>query len=84
MIIEGEAPLSAGLRIQEETGMSDFESKIYEALHEAVLSLYELDVDETVLVVETPKDTRLGDYATSAAMNTVIRVVTMVSTKVLM
>ena len=48
--------------------MSDFESKIYRALHEAVLSLYELDMDETVLVVETPKDTRLGDYATSAAM----------------
>ena len=33
-----------------------------------MLSLYELDMDETVLVVETPKDTRLGDYATSAAM----------------
>ena len=48
--------------------MSDFETKIYRALHEAVLSLYELDMDETVLVVETPKDPKLGDYATSAAM----------------
>ena len=43
-------------------------NELYRALHEAVLSLYELDMDETVLVVETPKDTRLGDYATSAAM----------------
>lgn len=48
--------------------MSDFEVKIYKALHEAVLALYELDMDETVLVVETPKDTKLGDYASSAAM----------------
>ena len=48
--------------------MSDFETKIFRALHEAVLSLYELDMDETVLVVETPKDPKLGDYATSAAM----------------
>ncbi len=48
--------------------MSDFEVKIYNAIHEAVLALYELDLDETVLVVETPKDPKLGDYATSAAM----------------
>ena len=48
--------------------MSDFERKIYGAIHEAVLALYGLDLDETVLVVETPKDPRLGDYATSAAM----------------
>ena len=48
--------------------MSDFEVKIFKALHEAVLALYELDMDETVLVVETPKDPKLGDYASSAAM----------------
>ena len=48
--------------------MSDFEVKIFQALHEAVLALYELDMDETVLVVETPKDPKLGDYASSAAM----------------
>ena len=48
--------------------MSDFEVKIYNAIHEAVLALYELDLDESVLVVETPKDPKLGDYATSAAM----------------
>ena len=48
--------------------MSDLERKIYGAIYEAVLALYGLDLDETVLVVETPKDPRLGDYATSAAM----------------
>ena len=48
--------------------MSDFEAKIFHAIHDAVLALYELDLDESVLVVETPKDTKLGDYATSAAM----------------
>ena len=48
--------------------MSDFEAKIFHAIHDAVLALYELELDESVLVVETPKDPRLGDYATSAAM----------------
>ena len=48
--------------------MSDFEVKIFKALHEAVLALYELNMDESVLVVETPKDPKLGDYASSAAM----------------
>ena len=48
--------------------MSDFELKIFEALREAVKAVYELDADESVLVVETPKDPKLGDYASSAAM----------------
>ncbi len=48
--------------------MSDFEVKIYRALQQAAQKLYGLELDETVLVVETPKDPKLGDYATSAAM----------------
>ena len=48
--------------------MSDFESKIYGALREAVKDLYGMEADASVLVVETPKDPKLGDYATSAAM----------------
>lgn len=48
--------------------MSDFESKIYGALREAVKALYDIEADGSVLVVETPKDPKLGDYATSAAM----------------
>ena len=48
--------------------MSDFESKIFGALREAVKALYDMEADASVLVVETPKDPKLGDYATSAAM----------------
>ena len=48
--------------------MSDFEVKIYRALRQAAQNLFGLELDETVLVVETPKDPKLGDYATSAAM----------------
>ena len=48
--------------------MSNFEKKIYDAVREAVRAVYELEADENLLVVETPKDPKLGDYATSAAM----------------
>ena len=48
--------------------MSDFELKIFTALQQAARELYALELDESVLVVETPKDPKLGDYATSAAM----------------
>ena len=48
--------------------MSDFEVKIYEALQRAVKEVYDLDADQSVLVVETPKDPKLGDYASSTAM----------------
>ena len=48
--------------------MSDFESRIYGALRDAVKALYDIEADGSVLVVETPKDPKLGDYATSAAM----------------
>ena len=48
--------------------MSNFEKKIFDAVREAVCAVYEIDADESLLVVETPKDPKLGDYATSAAM----------------
>ena len=48
--------------------MSIFEKKIFDAVREAVRSVYEIEADEALLVVETPKDPKLGDYATSAAM----------------
>ena len=48
--------------------MSIFEQKIYLAVKEAVRAVYEIEADESQLAVETPKDPKLGDYATSAAM----------------
>ena len=48
--------------------MSNFEQKIYLAVKEAVRAVYEIEADESQLAVETPKDPKLGDYATSAAM----------------
>ena len=48
--------------------MNDFGSKIYDAAKKAVKEVYDLDVAEGQLVVETPQDTKLGDYSTSIAM----------------
>lgn len=48
--------------------MNDFGSKIYAAAQKAVKEVYDLDVVEGQLVVETPQDTKLGDYSTSIAM----------------
>ncbi|MBQ7736479.1 MAG: arginine--tRNA ligase [Oscillospiraceae bacterium] len=48
--------------------MGDFEKKILGAVKDAVKAVYELDLSEGDFVVETPKDPRLGDYATNAAM----------------
>ncbi len=48
--------------------MSNFEQKIFDALREAVRAVYDIEADESLLVVETPKDPKLGDYATSTAM----------------
>ena len=48
--------------------MSNFEQKIFDALREAVRAVYDMEADESLLVVETPKDPKLGDYATSTAM----------------
>ena len=48
--------------------MSNFEQKIFDAVREAVRAVYDIEADESLLVVETPKDPKLGDYATSIAM----------------
>lgn len=48
--------------------MSDLEQKIYAALADAVKSVYGIDADEDTLLVEAPRDPKLGDYATSTAM----------------
>ena len=48
--------------------MSDFEQKIQTAAYEAVKAAFDLEADEGILVVDTPKDPKLGDYALSAAM----------------
>lgn len=48
--------------------MNDFEQKIFQAVKEAVHQVYGLEPEDNLLTVEVPRDTRLGDYATGAAM----------------
>ncbi len=48
--------------------MADFEQKILSAVLDAVRAVYDIVPEEGSVIVETPKDTRLGDYATNAAM----------------
>ncbi len=48
--------------------MSDFEQKLFDAVRAAVKEVYDLEAEESVLTIETPRDPRLGDYASSAAM----------------
>ena len=48
--------------------MSDFERKISAAAREAVRVLFELEAEDAIVSVETPKDPKLGDYALSTAM----------------
>jgi arginyl-tRNA synthetase len=48
--------------------MSDFEVKILNAVREAVKEAWDVEPEESLLVVETPRDPSLGDYATSVAM----------------
>lgn len=48
--------------------MSDFEKKIYDALSDAVLDVYGIEGDENTLLVEVPRDPKMGDYASSTAM----------------
>lgn len=48
--------------------MQGFEKTIYEAIQKAVKDCFDIEVDETICVVETPKDKKMGDYATSVAM----------------
>ena len=47
--------------------MSDFEHLIYDAVKQAVQTVYGIDA-EGVLAVETPRDPKMGDYSTSVAM----------------
>ena len=48
--------------------MNDFGSKIYDAAKKAVKEVYDLELAEGQLIIETPQDTKLGDYSTSIAM----------------
>lgn len=48
--------------------MSDFEKKIYDALSDALLDCYGIEGDENTLLVEVPRDPKMGDYASSTAM----------------
>ena len=48
--------------------MSNFEQKLLDALREAVRLAYGVEPEESVLLIETPKDPKLGDYASSTAM----------------
>jgi len=48
--------------------MNDFEQKIFEAVKEAVRQVYDLQPEDALLSVEIPRDPKLGDYATGAAM----------------
>ena len=48
--------------------MSDFESKIYEAVREAVRAVWEIEPEEGLYVVETPQNPDFGDYSTNVAM----------------
>ena len=48
--------------------MSDFEQKIFDAVSQAFQEVYGLEPAPDVLTVEVPRDTKLGDYATGAAM----------------
>ncbi len=48
--------------------MNDFEQKIFQAVQEAVRQVYGLEPEDSVLTVEVPREPKLGDYATGAAM----------------
>ncbi len=48
--------------------MSDFEKKIYDALSDALLDCYGIEGNEDTLLVEVPRDSKMGDYASSTAM----------------
>ena len=48
--------------------MSDFESRIYAAVREAVAAVWEIEPEEGLYVVETPQNPDFGDYSTNVAM----------------
>ncbi len=48
--------------------MNDLEKKIFSAIQEAIQQAYGVTPDEGIVTVDVPKDPKLGDYATGAAM----------------
>ena len=48
--------------------MSNFDTEILAAVRNAVKEVYDIEPDEKVLMVETPRDPKMGDYSTSVAM----------------
>ena len=48
--------------------MSDYSTRIFEAVKNAVKKVYDIDIDEKLLIVEIPKNPKMGDYSTSVAM----------------
>ena len=48
--------------------MSDFETKIYHAVREAVKAVWDIEPEEGLYVVETPQNPDFGDYSTNVAM----------------
>ena len=48
--------------------MSNFETEILQAVKDAVKHVYDIEPDEKQVVVETPRDPKMGDYSTSVAM----------------
>ena len=48
--------------------MSDFETRIYEAVREAVKAAWDIEPEEGLYVVETPQNPDFGDYSTNVAM----------------
>lgn len=48
--------------------MSDINGKIRETIKVSVKEAFDLDVDDTMVMVERPKDPKMGDYSTNIAM----------------
>jgi arginyl-tRNA synthetase len=48
--------------------MSDYSTRIFEAAKNAIKKVYDIDIDEKLLIVEIPKNPKMGDYSTSVAM----------------
>jgi arginyl-tRNA synthetase len=51
-----------------EAGMNDFDRQIHDAVKDSLKRVFDLDADESVLKVETPRDPKMGDYAVSTAL----------------
>ena len=48
--------------------MSSFDNEILEAVKRAVKEVYDIEPDEKIVMVEAPRDPKMGDYSTSVAM----------------